>query len=153
LSSPQLVTITVGEHLAQRLSAAASRLVAGDPVEGQVELAVTATIEAVADEVARPERHRRRPVMAGERGPRPEPADPTGLADELGRGEMTAAGQLEERGRDVRGDRHPQGDARGVLPRRRRRRSRRADLPAGDYSRVIDPARDYQPRLSSSAMS
>src|SRR6266550_1743770 len=67
-----------------------------DPVEGDVDLTVAGSTQAVPLRVARPDRQRRRAVVAGERGPRPEATDAGRLADELGRGQRAAAGQGQE---------------------------------------------------------
>src|SRR5437773_2711496 len=68
----------------------------GDPVEGEVELAVATPTETVTDDIARPDRHRCRAVVTGERGLRVEARDAGRLADQLGRRERTAAGQRQQ---------------------------------------------------------
>ena len=73
-------------HVIGRLSAAGTGqpdLGDGDPMEGHVELAVATAVEPVADDVARPDRDRRRAVVAGERIVISEPVDAGGLADDL----------------------------------------------------------------------
>lgn len=50
-----------------------------NPVEGQVELAMAAAIEAMANDVARPDRDRRGSIVRSKRRPRAEAPDPTGL--------------------------------------------------------------------------
>ena len=72
-----------------------------DAVEGHVELAVAGPAQAVALGVARPDRQRRRAVVAGEGGPRAEPADPRRLADELGRRQRSAAREGQQRRGEV----------------------------------------------------
>lgn len=74
-----------------------------DPMEGQVELAVAAPVQAMADVVAGPNWHRRRAVVGSERGSRPEAIDAAGLADELRGCQMTAAWKGHE-GRGKRPD-------------------------------------------------
>ena len=75
----------------------------GDPVEREVDLAIAAPAQAEAGDVARPDRYRRRAIVAGERLLGAEAADPGRLADDLGGGQRSAAGQAEQ-GRRERGD-------------------------------------------------
>ena len=74
----------------------------GDPVEGDVELAVAPAVETVTDDVARPDGDRCGAVVQGEGRLRPEAADAGGLADDLGRRQGPAAGQRQEGRRQLR---------------------------------------------------
>src|SRR3989337_373943 len=71
----------------------------GDPVERHVELTVARPAEAMALGVARPDRQRRAAVVTSEGGRRAEATDAGRLADELGRGQRTAAGEGQPRWR------------------------------------------------------
>jgi SAM-dependent methyltransferase/antitoxin (DNA-binding transcriptional repressor) of toxin-antitoxin stability system len=97
--------ITCHSALGQVLlpSAGPLELSDGNAVQGGVELTVATTAEPVADVVAGPDRQRRRAVVTREGGPMPEASHAGGLADELGRGERSAAGELEQAGREARG--------------------------------------------------
>ena len=72
----------------------------GEAVQGAVELAVAASVEAVALGVARGRFDRRGPGDACELGVGREAADPGDLADEFGGCEDAAAGLGEQSGRD-----------------------------------------------------
>lgn len=76
----------------------------GDPMEGDVELTIATAIESMADVIARPDRYRRGAVVPGERGSRPEATDTARLADELGRSQVAAAGERQQRRRDLFGE-------------------------------------------------
>src|SRR2546425_885957 len=87
--------VTSGHPLGQvrRAWARPLELGDGDPVQGDVELAVTTSVEPMADGITRPDGHGCCAVVPGERGPGAEATDPSSLADELGRGQVTAGCQ------------------------------------------------------------
>src|SRR5688572_9347733 len=73
----------------------------GDAVNGRVDLAVAAAVEAVAVGVARADRDRSDAGGARELGVAGEPARAGDLGDELGRGQRAAAGLGKQLPRDL----------------------------------------------------
>src|SRR5207245_5127919 len=96
-----------GHPLGEVVTARALALELGDrdPVESDIKLTIAAAVEAMADRVARPDWDRGRAVVAGEGGARAEATDAGRLSDELGRRQMTATGEGQERRRNARGER------------------------------------------------
>ena len=79
-----------------RARAAEVDLAQGDAVQGRVDLAVAAAREAIAGLIGGPDRHGRRAVVASEGSLRSKARDSGGLADDLGRGQRAASGQIKE---------------------------------------------------------
>src|ERR1700716_2042319 len=75
-----------------------SELGDGDPMQGGVELAVAARVEPMVIVVPRPDRDGSAAVVPGEGSPGSEVADGPDLADDLGRGQHSAALQRQQDG-------------------------------------------------------